>query len=100
MDLTFFLQVAAAGRYASRHMRQVVADTIGRAKQTFEEHGGDPEGALPEDAWFQARAQEAVQGLVSRYSNQASPGARPPLRMADEPPSPTLSDTSSIDSRP
>jgi hypothetical protein len=99
LDMTFFLQVATAGRYASRLMRQVVSDTIERAKQIFEEHGGDASRVVSDDGWFLARAQEAVRELIAQYTTQASPGMKPSPRLTDEPTSPTFSESSSIDSR-
>lgn len=77
LDMQFVIQIASAGRHASRKMRQTVSAIISRAENAFLTTGMDPKSVLQEDQWFEDAAKGAMCKIISDIADSVEDKQKP-----------------------
>lgn len=68
-DMQFVIQIASAGRYASRKMHQTISAMISRAENAFFAFDGHTESVLQNDEWFEDKAKRALRIVLLGIEN-------------------------------
>ncbi|KAI5055762.1 hypothetical protein GOP47_0029283 [Adiantum capillus-veneris] len=68
-DMQFVVEIALAGRYASRKMHHTISAMISRAKSAFSASNADTGSDLKEIEWFEENAKRAIDMILANISN-------------------------------
>eukprot|EP00250_Pteridium_aquilinum_P014036 c21737_g1_i1 orf=432-2726(-) len=68
-DMQFVVQIASAGRYASKKLHQTISAMISRAESAFLAFDVDSKSVLQDDKWYEDKAKCAMRTLLSEIAN-------------------------------